>query len=69
MAGPLPALVSRWRPLVAGPTFPVWKPRLQIDHALAEGHLIVTSSGVVSLPVSDHRAIVVDIDDAPRPVR
>lgn len=69
MTAPLPAIVSRWRSLVGGPTFPAWKPRLQIDHVLVEGHVVATDPRVVHLPVSDHRAVVVDIDDSPRPLR
>lgn len=69
MAGRLPALTSQWRPLVRGRTFPAWRPRLQIDHVLSEGHVEVLGSGVRQLPVSDHRALVVDVDDSPRPVR
>jgi endonuclease/exonuclease/phosphatase family metal-dependent hydrolase len=69
MAGRLPALTSQWRPLARGRTFPAWRPRLQIDHALAEGHVEVLGSQIVELPVSDHRAVVVDIDDSPRPIR
>jgi endonuclease/exonuclease/phosphatase family metal-dependent hydrolase len=69
MAGRLPALTSQWRPLVRGRTFPAWRPRLQIDHVLAEGHVEVLGSSVQLLPVSDHRAVVVDVDDSPRPLR
>lgn len=69
MAGRLPALASQWQSLVRGRTFPAWRPRLQIDHVLAEGHVEVLGSSVRQLPVSDHRAVVVDIDDSPRPVR
>lgn len=68
MAGRVPALASRWRPLVRGRTFPSWRPLLQIDHVLAEGHVEVLGSRVIQLPVSDHRALVVDVDDSPRPI-
>ncbi|MGH3743580.1 MAG: endonuclease/exonuclease/phosphatase family protein, partial [Mycobacteriales bacterium] len=64
MAGRLPALASQWRPLVRGRTFPAWRPRVQIDHILAEGHVDVLGSRVQELPVSDHRAVVVDVDDS-----
>lgn len=69
MAGRLPALASRWRSLARARTFPAWRPLLQIDHVLAEGHVDLLGSSVRQLPVSDHRAVVVDVDDAPRPVR
>lgn len=69
MAGRLPALASRWRPLARARTFPAWRPLVQIDHVLAEGYVDLLGARVLPLPVSDHRAVVVDLDDAPRPVR
>jgi endonuclease/exonuclease/phosphatase family metal-dependent hydrolase len=63
MAAPLPQLISGWRPLVAGRTFPSWRPRLQIDHALADGAVAVFHARVVPLPVSDHCALVVELAD------
>lgn len=60
-----PAAATRltgMRPLVAAPTFPVHRPRTQIDHVLAgTGGLVATGGGAVALPVSDHRALVVDV--------
>ena len=50
------------RPLVTAGTFPVDRPRTQIDHVLAgTGRLEPTGGGAVALPVSDHRALVVDV--------
>ena len=50
------------RPLVAAGTFPVDRPRTQIDHVLAgTARLVPTGGGAVALPVSDHRALVVDV--------
>lgn len=69
MAGPVPVLVSQWRSLVRGKTFPAWRPRLQIDHVLAEGHVEVLGTDVRRVGVSDHCAVVVDLDSAARPVR
>ncbi|HEX7355605.1 MAG TPA: endonuclease/exonuclease/phosphatase family protein [Mycobacteriales bacterium] len=69
MPGGLPALASRWRPLARARTFPAWRPLLQIDHVLVEGYVDVRGSSVRQLPVSDHRAVLVDLDDSPRPVR
>jgi endonuclease/exonuclease/phosphatase family metal-dependent hydrolase len=66
LPGSLPSHVTGWRPLVTGPTFPAPAPRLQIDHVLAEGvspHAL-GDSAVVHLPLSDHRALVVDLDVA-----
>jgi endonuclease/exonuclease/phosphatase family metal-dependent hydrolase len=60
-----PAAATRltgMRPLVAAPTFPVDRPRAQIDHVLAgTGRLVASGGGTVALPVSDHRALVVDV--------
>lgn len=69
MSGRLPALASRWRPLARARTFPAWRPLIQIDHVLAEGYVDVLGSSVRQLPVSDHRAVLVEVDDSPRPVR
>jgi endonuclease/exonuclease/phosphatase family metal-dependent hydrolase len=60
---PTPATrLTGMRPLVAAPTVPVDRPRAQIDHVLAgTGRLVATGGGAVALPVSDHRALVVDV--------
>lgn len=58
-----------WRPLAAAPTFRVENPRFQIDHVLVDddGELRVTGeSRAVDTGLSDHRALVVDVDLAPR---
>lgn len=56
------AAISRLRPLVAEPTFPAPKPREQIDHVLARGDVgDVRSAGARQLPLSDHRALFVDL--------
>ena len=48
--------------LASARTFPVDHPLAQIDHVLAGDHrLLVTWSGALALPVSDHRALVVDV--------
>ncbi len=63
LPGGLPARFSGWTPLFTGPTFPSPAPRLQIDHvlgsALPEG--TESSGAVVELPLSDHRAVRVDL--------
>jgi endonuclease/exonuclease/phosphatase family metal-dependent hydrolase len=66
LPGHLPARVTGWRPLVTGPTFPAPAPRLQIDHVLADA-LPAEALGdveVLHLPLSDHRALVVDLETA-----
>jgi hypothetical protein len=50
------------RPLATGATFPVDAPTEQIDHLLAGSPRVrATGGGAVRLPVSDHRALVVDL--------
>lgn len=49
-------------PLVAEPTFPADHPREQLDHVLARGDVgRVTGIDVPQLPLSDHRALAVDL--------
>lgn len=55
---------GRWRPLALAKTFPARTPRLQIDHALGVGPLPAVRRGFAeALPVSDHRALVVDLGE------
>jgi endonuclease/exonuclease/phosphatase family metal-dependent hydrolase len=62
LPGPLPRLLTRWRPLARTPTYPAPEPRVQLDHVLASGELPpVTSVQALPLPVSDHRALVVQL--------
>ena len=67
LPGRLPARVLGWRPLVTGPTFPSPAPRLQIDHVLADGlpDGAAAPGEIVHLPLSDHRAVAVDLDADP----
>jgi endonuclease/exonuclease/phosphatase family metal-dependent hydrolase len=62
---------SGMRPLVTAATFPAEAPVRQIDHVLARGPLSATSPGSArQLPLSDHRALVVDVEaDRRLPVR
>jgi endonuclease/exonuclease/phosphatase family metal-dependent hydrolase len=49
-------------PLVSQPTFPADHPREQLDHVLARGDVgQVTGVEVHDLPLSDHRALSVDL--------
>lgn len=62
MPGSLPGIVSRWRQLARVPTYPAWQPRVQLDHVLARGAVPPpTRVEARPLPVSDHRALVVDV--------
>jgi endonuclease/exonuclease/phosphatase family metal-dependent hydrolase len=62
MTPPTPARVTGWRPLAGGLTFPVESPDRQLDHVLLRGELgPVTGTSARALPLSDHRALVVDV--------
>jgi endonuclease/exonuclease/phosphatase family metal-dependent hydrolase len=64
LPGPLPQVVSRWNRLARVATYPSWRPRVQFDHVLAKGIEATAVRRVASLrmPVSDHCALVVDLD-------
>ena len=64
LPGPLPRRITRWTPLVSSPTFPAPAPRIQLDHALAAGLPagFRATGRVRQLPISDHRAVLVDLD-------
>ena len=54
--------ITGLRPLVVAPTFPADRPREQLDHVLARGDVgEVTATEVHDLPLSDHRAVSVDL--------
>jgi endonuclease/exonuclease/phosphatase family metal-dependent hydrolase len=54
------------RPLARTATFPAGGPRLQLDHILARGELPpVIATRAVETVISDHRALVTDLADAP----
>jgi endonuclease/exonuclease/phosphatase family metal-dependent hydrolase len=63
LPGTLPRTVTRLRQLARVPTYPAYAPRVQFDHVLADG---IAEDGVrrvraAELPVSDHRALVIDL--------
>ena len=63
MSGGLPARVTGYRPLATHPTFPLEAPTRQLDHILVRGSLgPVRASEAPQLPLSDHRALVVDVE-------
>jgi endonuclease/exonuclease/phosphatase family metal-dependent hydrolase len=64
LPGDLPRRITRWTPLVSGPTFPSPSPRLQLDHVLAADLPSGSSAQgwIRQLPISDHRAVRVNLD-------
>ncbi len=65
LPGTLPERLTGWRPMVRGATYPSRRPRVQLDHVLADGDVHVVAADVVRLGGSDHRAPVVDLDIDP----
>lgn len=63
LPGPLPRLFAGWRCLAREATFPAHAPHAQLDHVLASPDLPVgdASFEVREMPLSDHRAVVVDL--------
>lgn len=62
MPPPFPRVLSRWQSLVKAPTYPSVGPRIQLDHVLGHGPLpAVRSFETPVLPVSDHRALLVEL--------
>ena len=63
MDGAKAARVSGMKPLGDRcPTFPVEAPHRQLDHVLADGFAGEVRASVRRLPVSDHLALVIDIE-------
>ena len=73
MTPPAPAAVTGYRTLAAEPTFPVHTPDRQLDHVLLRGEFgAVRAAESRAMPLSDHRALLVDldpVDEGPRPPR
>jgi endonuclease/exonuclease/phosphatase family metal-dependent hydrolase len=62
MVHPRPAQITGYRSLATHPTFPAEEPDRQLDHILLRGELgRVIASSAPLLPVSDHRALVVEV--------
>jgi endonuclease/exonuclease/phosphatase family metal-dependent hydrolase len=61
LPGRLPARLSGWRSMVHEATYPAVRPRLQLDHALADGVVQARSAHTVVVAGSDHRAPVIDV--------
>lgn len=52
-----------WRRAARGLTFPAARPRRQIDHVLLDSRAVRARAGrVVAAPVSDHRALLAEIE-------
>jgi endonuclease/exonuclease/phosphatase family metal-dependent hydrolase len=67
MAHPRPAQITGYQPLATQPTFPAAAPDRQLDHILLRGELgRVIASSAPKLPVSDHRALVVEVAEEKR---
>jgi len=74
LSGSAPARLSGMRALATAPTFPVADPERQLDHILADGPMTARGGGAVDTGLSDHRALVADVqvtrpDGAEREVR
>lgn len=62
MWGPLPRMITGYRPLAEHPTYPAAKPTRQLDHILLRGRgPEVLATRAVRVAVSDHLALVVDL--------
>ncbi len=65
MVPPRPAAITGYRTLAAEPTFPVHTPDRQLDHVLLRGEFgAVRAAESRAMPLSDHRALIVDLDPA-----
>ncbi len=63
MTPPTPAAVTGYRTLAAECTFPVQHADRQLDHVLLRGEVgAVTRTESRVMPLSDHRALLVDVD-------
>jgi endonuclease/exonuclease/phosphatase family metal-dependent hydrolase len=64
LPGRLPRAITGWTQLARVATYPSWRPRVQLDHALADGlgEDRVTRVESRRLPVSDHNALSLTLD-------
>ena len=53
--------ITGMHPMVSALTFPAGSPTRQLDHVLLDGNLPAGEGRAVQLPLSDHRALVVDV--------
>ena len=62
MPGAVPRWLTRWQVLARTVTYPAWDPKIQLDHVLGHGTLPpVRAVETPELPLSDHRALVVEL--------
>lgn len=62
MTPPAPQRWTRLRPLATAATFPIDEPQRQLDHILTDdSRLTATRAWTPTLPISDHRPLVVDV--------
>jgi endonuclease/exonuclease/phosphatase family metal-dependent hydrolase len=65
MTHPKPARLTGYRSLAVYPTFPAAAPDRQLDHILLRGDLgPVVATSAPEMPLSDHRALLVDIAES-----
>lgn len=67
LPGALPRWLTGWTPLVTTPTYPTADPQVQLDHILLHGGALppVVAAGAREMPLSDHRALIVDLGTTP----
>jgi endonuclease/exonuclease/phosphatase family metal-dependent hydrolase len=63
LPGALPRWLTGWTALATQPTYPAPDARVQLDHILSHGGGLprVAGSGAREMPLSDHRALIVDL--------
>lgn len=60
---PLPRVLTGWEMLADLPSYPRDEPRVQLDHVIADGDLPpVCAAESRALPLSDHRAVVAELE-------
>ncbi|MFL6134363.1 MAG: endonuclease/exonuclease/phosphatase family protein [Nocardioidaceae bacterium] len=62
LPGRVPEFLTGFRPLLRAATYPSSRPRLQLDHVLADGDVRVAAASAVPVGGSDHRAAVADLE-------
>lgn len=64
LPGVIPPLVSGWTRLARVRTYPVYNPWVQFDHVLGDGVGVAAVADTTALPlrISDHRALLVDLN-------